>query len=77
MMPKEALTDRAIRNEVIPGLPLSTICELLTRFRPDELAQEPLQPGELHFELLELVLIEVQLVFKYSKTPHLSHNFIA
>lgn len=46
MMPKEALTDRAIRNEVIPGLPLSTICELLTRFRPDELAQEPLQPGD-------------------------------
>ena len=51
MMPKEALTDRAIRNEVIPGLPLSTICELLTRFRPDELAQEPLQPGTLKPQL--------------------------
>lgn len=46
MMPKEALTDRAIRDEVIPGLPLSTICELLSRFRPDDLAQEPLAPGE-------------------------------
>lgn len=47
MMPKEVLTDRTIRSEVIPGLPLRLICELLSRFEPDELASEPLPPGLL------------------------------
>ena len=47
MMPKEVLTDRAIRSEVVPGLPLHVICQLLARFQPDDLAREPLPPGAL------------------------------
>lgn len=45
MMKKELLTDRAIRNEMLPGLALPQICELLTRFRPDENDRQPLPPG--------------------------------
>ena len=45
MMPKEVLTDRAIRSEMAPGLPLTTICDLLHRFQPDGYAADPLPPG--------------------------------
>lgn len=45
MMPKEVLTDRAIRAEVVPGLSLRRICQLLNRFLPDEFAPDPLPPG--------------------------------
>ena len=45
MMPKEVLTDRAIRSEVVPGLSLRVICTLLARFHPDDFAAEPLPPG--------------------------------
>ena len=52
MMPKEVLTDRAIRSEVVPGLSLRVICALLARFHPDDFAAEPLPPG-LHFQALQ------------------------
>lgn len=45
MMPKEVLTDRAIRAEVVPGLSLRIICHVLGRFHPDDLASDPLPPG--------------------------------
>ena len=45
MMPKEVLTDRLIRAEVVPGLSLRIICALLGRFHPDDFAAEPLPPG--------------------------------
>ena len=45
MMPKEVLTDRAIRSEVVPGLSLRVICAVLARFHPDDFAAEPLPPG--------------------------------
>ena len=45
MMPKEVLTDRAIRAEVVPGLSLRRICQLLNRFLPDDFAPDPLPPG--------------------------------
>ncbi len=47
MMPKEVLTDRAIRAEVVPGLSLRRICHLLQRFLPDDFAPDPLPPGAL------------------------------
>ncbi|CAL5224103.1 g6734 [Coccomyxa viridis] len=47
MMPKEVLTDRAIRAEVVPGLSLRRICQLLNRFLPDDFAPDPLPPGLL------------------------------
>lgn len=47
MMPKEVLTDRAIRAEVVPGLSLRIICHVLGRFHPDDLASDPLPPGLL------------------------------
>ena len=46
MMPKEVLTDRAIRAEVVPGLSLRRICQLLQRFLPDDFAPDPLPPGK-------------------------------
>ena len=46
MMPKEVLTDRAIRAEVVPGLSLRRICQLLNRFLPDDFAPDPLPPGQ-------------------------------
>ena len=45
MMPKEALTDRAIRAEVVPGLSLRRICQLLQRYVTDDFAPDPLPPG--------------------------------
>ena len=49
MMPKEVLTDRHIRAEVVPGLSLRHICALLGRFHPDDFAAEPLPAGmQLH-----------------------------
>lgn len=45
MMPKEALTDGAIRAEMLPGLGLSRVVCLLKRFLPDDFAQEPLPAG--------------------------------
>lgn len=46
MMPKEALIDRAIRAEVVPGLSLRRICQLLQRFVTDDFAPDPLPPGQ-------------------------------
>lgn len=45
MMPKEVLTDRTIRAEVLPGLSLSRICAILERFQPDDFAADPLPRG--------------------------------
>lgn len=45
MMPKEVLTDRTIRAEVLPGLSLSRICSILERFQPDDFAADPLPRG--------------------------------
>jgi hypothetical protein len=45
MMPKEVLTDAAIRAEVVPGLSLRRICQLLQRFVSDDFAPDPLPPG--------------------------------
>lgn len=45
MMPKEVLTDRAIRAEVVPGLSLRRICQLLQRYVSDDFAPDPLPPG--------------------------------
>ncbi|KAK9789237.1 hypothetical protein WJX73_008930, partial [Symbiochloris irregularis] len=47
MMDKEKLTDRKLRLVVVPGLSLHTICHLLSCFRPDDLACDPLAPGLL------------------------------
>ncbi|KAL0019458.1 hypothetical protein WJX77_004963 [Trebouxia sp. C0004] len=47
MMPKEVLTDRTIRAEVLPGLSLGRICSLLERFQPDDFAADPLPKGLL------------------------------
>ena len=47
MMPKEVLTDRTIRAEVLPGLSLSRICSILERFQPDDFAADPLPRGVL------------------------------
>ena len=46
MMPKEVLTDRTIRAEVLPGLSLGRICSLLERFQPDDFAADPLPRGD-------------------------------
>lgn len=46
MMPKEVLTDRAIRSEVVPGLSLKRICQILQRYQPDDFAADPLPKGE-------------------------------
>ena len=46
MMPKEVLTDGAIRSEVVPGLSLHRICQILERFQPDDFAADPLPKGE-------------------------------
>ena len=46
MMPKEVLTDRSIRAEVLPGLSLSRICTLLERFQPDDFSADPLPRGQ-------------------------------
>ncbi len=48
MMPKEVLTDRAIRSEVVPGLSLHRICQILERFQPDDFAADPLPKGEAY-----------------------------
>ncbi len=48
MMPKEVLTDRTIRAEVLPGLSLGRICSLLERFQPDDFAADPLPRGDNH-----------------------------
>ncbi len=48
MMPKEVLTDRTIRAEVLPGLSLGRICSLLERFQPDDFAADPLPRGDDH-----------------------------
>lgn len=45
-LPQEVLTDRQIRREVVPGLPLHRVCQLLERFEPDDCAPDPLPPGE-------------------------------
>ena len=45
--PKEVLTDAAIRAEVVPGLSLRRICQLLQRFVSDDFAPDPLPPGAL------------------------------
>jgi hypothetical protein len=45
MMPKEALTDAAIRAEMLPGMGLARVVRLLQRFTPDDFAQEPLPAG--------------------------------
>ncbi|KAL3132833.1 hypothetical protein ABBQ38_006758 [Trebouxia sp. C0009 RCD-2024] len=47
MMPKEVLTDRSIRAEVLPGLSLRRICTLLERFQPDDFSADPLPRGLL------------------------------
>ncbi|KAK9839098.1 hypothetical protein WJX74_009525 [Apatococcus lobatus] len=47
MMPKEVLTDRVTRSEVVPGLPLRRICQILERFEPDDFAPDPLPAGLL------------------------------
>lgn len=41
----QVLTDREMRREVVPGLPLHRICQLLERFEPDDCAPDPLPPG--------------------------------
>ena len=46
MMPKEVLTDRSIRAEVLPGLSLGRICTLLERFQPDDFSADPLPRGQ-------------------------------
>ena len=51
MMPKEVLTDRTIRAEVLPGLSLGRICSLLERFQPDDFAADPLPRGDTHLKL--------------------------
>lgn len=45
MMPKEVLTDRSIRSEILPGLSLRRICTLLERFQPDDFSADPLPRG--------------------------------
>jgi len=57
MMPKEVLTDRTIRAEVLPGLSLGRICSLLERFQPDDFAADPLPRGQNHqdFGLFKLL----------------------
>ncbi|EFN59072.1 hypothetical protein CHLNCDRAFT_137813 [Chlorella variabilis] len=54
MMPKQArssgravLADPQMRREVVPGLPLHRVCQLLERFEPDDNAPDPLPPGLL------------------------------
>ncbi|KAI3433675.1 hypothetical protein D9Q98_003484 [Chlorella vulgaris] len=47
MMPKEVLADPQMRREVVPGLPLHRVCQLLERFQPDENAPDPLLPDLL------------------------------
>ena len=46
MMPKEVLTDRSIRAEILPGLSLRRICTLLERFQPDDFSADPLPRGQ-------------------------------
>ena len=41
----QVLTDRQMRREVVPGLPLHRVCQLLERFEPDDCAPDPLPPG--------------------------------
>ncbi len=45
MMPKEAVADRGIREEVVSTLTVLNISSLLRRFRPDEYAPNPLPMG--------------------------------
>ena len=45
MMPKEVLTDRHIREEVVPGLSVHKIMAILERFHPDDYAPESLPHG--------------------------------
>jgi len=45
MMPKEVLTDRHIREEVVPGLSVHKIMLILERFQPDDYASEGLPHG--------------------------------
>ena len=53
MMPKEVLTDRHIREEVVPGLSVHKIMLILERFQPDDYASEPLPHGESACETLK------------------------
>lgn len=58
MMPKEVLTDRTIRAEVLPGLSLNKICTLLERFQPDDFAADPLPRGQCRsLEIFSLVVL--------------------
>jgi hypothetical protein len=43
----QVLADPQMRREVVPGLPLHRVCQLLERFQPDENAPDPLLPGQL------------------------------
>lgn len=45
----QVLADPQMRREVVPGLPLHRVCQLLERFQPDENAPDPLLPGQLTF----------------------------
>ncbi len=45
MMPKEALADREIRAEVVPTLSVPRVTAILSRFRPDDFAPDPLPHG--------------------------------
>jgi len=50
MMPKEVLTDRHIREEVVPGLSVHKIMLILERFQPDDYASEALPHGATNSE---------------------------
>jgi hypothetical protein len=41
----QVLADPGMRREVVPGLPLHRVCQLLQRFQPDDSAPDPLPPG--------------------------------
>ena len=55
MMPKEALTNGAIRAEMLPGLGLGRVVRLLQRFSPDDFAEEPLPMGDALLQSAERV----------------------
>ena len=42
----QVLADSEIRREVVPGLPLRRVVQILERFEPDDFAPEPVPPGE-------------------------------
>lgn len=41
MMPKDLLLEQDYRDEICAQLPLPAVCRILERFRPDDLAREP------------------------------------